>query len=208
MRWAPEDVLPTIARPPTRGEMVPAFLQRGALKDGPRGHRPVSLADGGLLPQEKSPDADLQGRDVGRLTHARAPDGAVGFAGSTCRACALCLPRCSSGGHCDLEEREERNLSSPPPSATRQRCRSRGQPRRSCRCLACSLSYRHGKVCRSVRVPEKKRITIPVLTPGARIANRMSCYIRLPSSATQLLAMSGSSTVGFVVLLASRIRGR
>jgi hypothetical protein len=182
VRRAPEDVLPTIARPPPRGEMVEAFLQRGALKDGPPCSGPVALADGGLLPQEKLPDAGFQGGDVGRLTHAQSPDGAVGFAGLTCCACDLCLPRCSSGGHCGREGREGRNPFSPPPSATRRRCRARGQPLRSCRWCACSLPCQYGKGCRFVRVPEKIRKTIPVLTPMAHYANRMSRYIRLRPS--------------------------
>ena len=65
MQRAAEDSLPTIARPPTRDEMVPVFLQRDALQDGHPGSGPVSLADGGLLPQGKPPDADLQGGEVG-----------------------------------------------------------------------------------------------------------------------------------------------
>ncbi len=179
MRWAPEDALPTIARLPTRGEMVPVFLQRGALQDGPPSRRPVSLADGGLLPQEKPPDADFQGGlGVGRLTHARTQVGAVGFAGLTCFACALYLPGCSSGGRCGREGQEGRSPSSPPPSATRRRCRARGPPRRSCRWCACSLPCHHGKGRRFVRVPEKKRKTIPVLTPRAHYANRLSRYVR------------------------------
>jgi hypothetical protein len=98
VRWVLEDALPTIARPPPRGEMVPAFLQRGALQDGPPGRGPVSHADSVLLTQGEPPNVDLQGGlGVGRLTHARDPGGAVGFAGLTCRACALCLPGCSSG---------------------------------------------------------------------------------------------------------------
>jgi hypothetical protein len=131
---------------------------------------------------------------VGRLTHAQSRDGAVGFAVVICRACALHLPRCSSGGRCGREEREESNLFSPPPSATRRRCPARGPPRRSCRWCACSLPCHYGKASRFVRVPEKKRKTIPVLTPRARYANRLSRYIRFHTSAAQLLAMSGSPT--------------
>ena len=111
LRWVPEDALPTIARPPTRSEMVQVFLQRAALKDGPPGRGPVSHADSVLLTQGEPPDANLQGVCVGRLTHAYASEGA----GVSLCACALCLPGCSSGVRCGREGREGRSPSSPPP---------------------------------------------------------------------------------------------
>jgi hypothetical protein len=128
---------------------------------------------------------------VGHLTHDRTPGGAA----LTCHACALGLLRCSSGDRCGREEREGRNPFSPPPSATRRRCRARGQPLRSCKWFACSLPCQYGKGDQFVRVPEKKRKTIPVLTPRARYANRMSRYIRLQTSRRYLLVMRGGPTV-------------
>jgi hypothetical protein len=189
--------------------MVPVFLQRGALQYGPPGRRPVSLADSGPLPQEKSPDADRQGGlGLGRLTHAQTPDGAVGFAGFALCACALSLPRCSSYGRYGRKVQEERCPFSPPPLATRRRYRARGPPQRSCRWCACSLCHApYDKGCRFVRVSEKIRKIIPVLTLRALCAHRPSCYIRVQTSASQLLAMSGSLTLGFAVLLAPWIRG-
>jgi hypothetical protein len=186
-----------ITRPPTRPEMVPVFLQRGALQDGHPCSGPVSLADGGLLEQSEPPDADLQGGEVGRLTHAQVSEGA-GFA--LC-ASALCLPRCSSGGRCGHDERERRTPFAPLLSATRQRCRAREPPRRSCMWCACSLPRHHGKGSHFVWVPEKKRKTIPVLTLMAHCANRLSCYLRVHTNTAQLLAMSAGSTVGFVLFL-------
>jgi hypothetical protein len=163
-----------VTRPPTRGQIVSVFLQRGALKDGHRCSGPVSLVDGGLLKQGEPPDADLQGGEVGRLTHARVSE----CAGFALYACAVSLPLCSSGGHCGREEREGRTLFSPPPSATRQRCRARGPPQRSCRWCACSLPCHHVKGSHFVWVPEKIRKTIPVLTLMAHYANRLSRYVR------------------------------
>jgi hypothetical protein len=185
VRWAPEDALPTIARPPPRSQMVPVFLQRGVLQDAPPCSGPVSLADGGL---EKPLDADLQGGlGVVRLTHARAPDGG----GLTCCACALRLPRCSIGGRYCREGREGRNPVSRPPSATRRRCRAHGPPRRSYTWFACSLPCHHGKGYRFMRVPEKIRKTIPVLTPRTLCAKEPRRYISVQTSATQVLSMGG-----------------
>jgi hypothetical protein len=90
VRWVPEDALPTITRPPPRSEMVKVFLQRAALKDGPPGRGPVSLADSVLLTQGEPPDADLKGVCVGRLTHAHASEGA-GFSLSHALYVFLCV---------------------------------------------------------------------------------------------------------------------
>jgi hypothetical protein len=140
---------------------------------------------------------------VGRLTHAYASDG-FGFAHS---ACARCLPRCSSGGRWPRAGREGRSPSSPPPSATRRRCRARGQPQRSCRWLACSLPCHHAKGCRLIGVPEKKRKTIPVLTPVMqRAPDRVIREDFFESGCAHLLAVSGSSTPGLVALVACRVR--
>ncbi len=167
MRWAPEDALPTIARPPPRSEMVQVFLQRTALQDGPPGRRPVSLTDSVLLPQEKPPDANLQGVCVGRHVHAYASEGA----GFVLCACALCHLLCSSDGRYGRAEQEGRNPASPPPSATRSRCRARGPLRRSCMWCACSLPYSHGKG-RGDRVYRNwLGEPIPVLGPKARAAD-------------------------------------
>jgi hypothetical protein len=175
VRRAPEDSLPTVARPPTRPEIVPVLLQRYALQDGPPCSGPVSLADGSFLKQGEPPDADFQGCDVGRFTHDRAPDDV----GLTCCSCALSLPLCSSGGRCGRDGREGRHPFSPHPSATRQRCRAGGPPQRPCMWCACPpLPCHHGKPYLFVWVPEKKRKTIPVLTLRMHRANRLDSYVR------------------------------
>jgi hypothetical protein len=125
----------------------------------------------------------------------------------TCCACALSLPRCSSGGRYGRAEQEGRNPASPPPSATRQRCPAHEPPPISCRWLASSLPCLHAKGCHFVGVPEKKGKTIPVLTPAMHRGPEWVIRGNLfRTNSAHLLAMSGSSTPGFEALPTCQIR--
>jgi len=72
--------------------------------------------------------------------------------------------------------------------------------------LACSLPCHHGKECHFVRVPEKKRKTIPMLTPVMQSApDRVIPDDLFQASPAHLLAVSGSSAPGFEDLLMCQI---